>query len=141
MVDEYNSGFKVKPDGTLIIELEDGSEVTIDNFTEVRQINETPEIGTEGNAWNNELTGANGESAVVDTRYTSVVDIAGVVDGPTNIEVLKSQDGTNFYFSGIRVEIDVAGDFGINDLPVGFRYIRLLSNQDVTATATIAAKM
>jgi len=36
MVDEYNSGFKVKPDGTLIIELEDGSSIAITgspNFT------------------------------------------------------------------------------------------------------------
>ena len=35
MVDEYNSGFKVKPDGTLIIELEDGSSIAIDDFNDL----------------------------------------------------------------------------------------------------------
>lgn len=37
MVDEYNSGFKVKPDGTLIIELEDGSSIAIDDFNDLAQ--------------------------------------------------------------------------------------------------------
>ena len=111
------------------------------DFTEERKITEITVIGEEGNAWNNESTGANGDSNAIDTQFTSVVDIAGEVSGATNITLYKSQDGTNFYDSGIVIEITEAEDFAVNDLPVGFRYLRLQSSNDVTATATIAAKM
>ena len=111
------------------------------DFTEERKITEITAMGEEGNAWNNESTGANGDSNAIDTQFTSVVDIAGEVSGATNITLYTSQDGTNFYDSGIVIEITEAEDFAVNDLPVGFRYLRLQSSNDITATATIAAKM
>ena len=101
----------------------------------------TEPIGEEGNAWNNEATGANGDSNTVDTQFTTTVDIAGEVSGATDITLYKSQDGTKFYNSGIVIEITEAEDFAVNNLPVGFRYLRLQSSNNITATATIAAKM
>ena len=111
------------------------------DFTEERQINQTPTIGTQGNAWDNVATGANGNSNSIDTQYTSNVDIFGVVSGATEISIYLSQDNTNFYDSGIVIEITEAEDFAVIDLPIGARYIRLQSSNDITATTTIASKM
>lgn len=101
----------------------------------------TPAIGTEGNAWSAALTGVAGNSASIDLQYVSAVDIFGNVSAATDISVYLSQDNTNFYDSGIVIEISSAENFAVMDLPIGTRYIRLQSSNDVTATATIAAKM
>ena len=121
-------------------------EVSVGDEYEIKVRSDTVNItdrtaGEEGNAWDNELTGAGGDSNAVDAQFVSVVDIAGEVSGATDITLYKSQDGTKFYNSGIVIEITEAEDFAVNDLPVGFRYLRLQSSNDVTATATIAAKM
>ena len=97
-------------------------------------------IGEEGNAWNNQSTGINGDSSSVDLEYNAFVDIVGNTSGATELTIYKSQDDTKFYDSEVKIEIEEAGDFAINGLYVGFRYIRLQSSNDVTATATIAAK-
>ena len=122
------------------------SAVSVNDEYEIKLIADTVSVinrtaGEEGNAWNNEATGASGNSSAIDTQYVSVVDIAGTVDGATDLTLYKSQDGTNFYDSGIVIEITSAEDFAVNNLHVGFRYLRLQSSNNVTATATIAAKM
>ena len=102
--------------------------------------NQVRTIGEEGNAWNNQSTGINGDSELVYLEQLSSVDIFGEVDGATNIYVYKSQDGIKFYDSDIVIEISEARDFSMNDLGINSQYIRLQSSNDVNITATIAAK-
>lgn len=104
-------------------------------------IENVTKTGSHGNAWNNQSTGSDGASDSIDLENVSIVDIFGEVDGQTEIEIQKSQNDSDFYDTGIIAEVSEAGDFAFNDLSVAANYIRLISSEDVTATATIAAKM
>ena len=108
------------------------------------------QIGEEGNAWNDEQTGEDAFSAIVDTENLPHVSIMGVVDAATDLTFYVSQDGENFYFCAIISE-DISPSVPpgqTEDFPatfhifptVGGRYIRIRSSNDVRATVTIAAK-
>ena len=108
------------------------------------------QIGEEGNAWDNEQTGADSFSRIVDTENLPQLSIFGVVDATTDLSFFVSQDGENFYFCGILSadispssppgqQADFPADFHIFP-SVGARYARIHSTNDVLATVTIAAK-
>ena len=108
------------------------------------------QIGKEGNAWDDEQTGENGVSAMVDTKNLPHISIMGVVDATTDLSFEISRDGETFYFCGIISDdispqsppgqtADFPAEFHIFPV-VGGRYIRIISSEDVKATVTIAAK-
>ena len=108
------------------------------------------QIGEEGNAWDDEQTGENGVSAMVDTKNLPHISIMGVVDAATDLLFEVSQDGETFYFCKIisddispqappGQQADFPAEFHIFPV-VGSRYIRIRSSEDVKATVTIAAK-
>ena len=108
------------------------------------------QVGEEGNAWNDESTGEEGVSNIVDTKNMPHVSILGVVDAQTDLSFEISQDGETFYFCGAISEdispqsppgqtADFPAEFHIYP-SVGGRYVRIRSSEDVTATVTIAAK-
>jgi hypothetical protein len=94
-------------------------------------------VGSHANAWNATATGANGNSASVDTQYTPFITIFGVSNGNTTMSIQVSQDNTNFYTVGTFAATN--GDFGTN-VTIGARYVRLQSSTNRTVTATIAGK-
>ncbi len=108
-------------------------------------------ISEPNNAWDNEQTGVNGFSKIVDTRNLPHLSIFGRISATTTIAVYVSEDGVDFYYCGRITETIVpqpgppqpAESFpqDFHTYPtVGARYIRLLSSADVVASATIVAK-
>lgn len=95
--------------------------------------------GTEGNAWDNELTGAAGDSSIITVTGGKIVSIFGTVDGATDLDVFFSQDGVNFYQSTHQISLAGAGDFG-ETIETAAAFVRLQSSADVTATVTVANK-
>ena len=94
--------------------------------------------GTHGNAWNGVSTGVNGLSNIIDCEHQAFVSIAGNSDIASNITLLVSQNGINFYqrdFFGVSPGVDFAFDYLL-----GFRYVRLRSSANALITATIASK-
>lgn len=55
-------------------------------------------IGEEGNLWNDEQTGDNGFSKVVDTENLSNINIMGVLYGDTSLNIYFSVNEKRFYY-------------------------------------------
>jgi hypothetical protein len=110
------------------------------DFTEDRNIVTVPKVGTEGNVWNNELTGINTNGGVVNIENVKHLSIFGDVDGATDIYIMVSQDNINFY-KAAAADISPAGSGNFHiETDIGANYVTLQSSNDVTATATIAGK-
>lgn len=109
-----------------------------------------PPIGVACNAWgtvnqNNsgstiapQATGANGFSAIVDTKNSPFISAFGHVDGVTTINLQYSADGVNFNTAHSVTTAGVA-DFAIDCL-CGAQFVRLQSTGAVNASATVQAK-
>lgn len=102
-------------------------------------------LGYEGNAWNNEMTGTEGLSNIIDVETYPYISIFGKVSDNTTIALYVSADGTNFYFSENLTTTAPPGAAGYpyhfsSFKTVGARYLILRSEGDVLATATIVAK-
>jgi len=95
-------------------------------------------IGVNNNAWDDEDTGAGGESAVVDLAYASKVSIFGNTSGATDVEVEVSADGNDFF----TVKTISAWNGDNHDfIETASRYMRLKSSADIKASITISAKV
>ena len=115
-----------------------GQKTATDSIPVVLASDQTsPTVGTHANAWNAVAVGANGVSTSIDCQYTPFVSVFGTTSGATNIQILCSQDNTNFY--AVAVIAAGTGDFGGN-FTIGSRYVRLRSVTARTITATIAGK-
>lgn len=96
--------------------------------------------GTQGNAWNTAVVSANGVSSSIDVQLLSVISVFGNADSPTVIRPQFSQNNTNFYTSvDIAFSPNASGDFS-GSFIYGGRYVKLISSNAATITATIAAK-
>ena len=111
-------------------------------------------IGTEGNAWNNEMNGVLGFSKVVNIKSFSVMCIVGAVYASTTLKVYVSADGENFYYSkGLTDSLtpNTYPDVPVWDSTVNYKtgdmvsytvdttesiYTALRSNKDKTPTNT-----
>ena len=95
--------------------------------------------GTHGNAWNAAVVAADGTSSTIDAQLLSVISAFGNASVATIIKPQFSQDNTNFYTSDITLSLDSNGNFG-GSFIYGGRYVRLISSNAATITATIASK-
>lgn len=104
-----------------------------------------------GNCWNNESTGVNGFSNIVDLKGYSNISIHGTIPEDTDISFWVSTNGTDFFYCG---DISSAilpsappGNAGAfpkhfhTYVTIGARYVRLQSTNDVIMTATIEGKV
>lgn len=95
-------------------------------------------VGTHANAWDAAAVAIDGESAVIDVAKAPHLTVFGNASAATDIIVLGSQDGTNFY------QVDTttlagAADFAFH-LTTGMAYVKLRSSAAATITATVAGK-
>lgn len=96
--------------------------------------------GTQGNLWNAAVTGAGGNSAVLNLAGTILggtvfASIFGHVSAATTILLQASADNVNFYTVD-SITLTAASDFGFTDRTIAASFIRLQSSASVTATAT-----
>jgi hypothetical protein len=98
----------------------------------------SPPIGVQANAWSNAATGANGQSAALDTFSCPHVSAFGNASSATTITLMLSMDNINWY-AGPTVVLAGAGNFYLT-ANIAARYIALQSTNNVTVTATLAAK-
>jgi hypothetical protein len=96
-------------------------------------------VGTHANAWDNAASGAGGFSNILDTEGCSIVSGFGHVSGTTTLTLQVSQNGADFYDNNGQEAITGAVDFGTS-WTVAARYVRLKSSNNVTITATLAAR-
>lgn len=101
--------------------------------------------GDKGNCWNNESTGANGWSKIVDVGHCPHISILGKLSGESTIEFHVSADGVEFNkCNQITGELPGA-QVGVTEFhvfhTVGARFMKLKSSNNVTATISIVAKM
>ncbi len=116
----YDSIFDTKP-------------LPVRNFTQV---------GTQNNLWDNEQSGTNGLSNIVDSENYPFISILGEAESGTTINVYVSQDGTNFTLCSdlsSRVNNQTGNSFHIY-FQAGVRYFQLESESDVIISATLAGK-
>ena len=101
-------------------------------------------IGRQGNAWDNENTGLDGFSEIVDLNHCPHFSIFGEISAESDLEFWVSQDGENFYFCKDITNKLPGGQEGQTKFHIyetmGARYCRLRSSDDVVATVTIAGK-
>lgn len=96
-------------------------------------------LGVQANAWAAVLTGANTNSpGFLDTFSSPFVSAFGHVSGATTITLMYSHDNTNWY-AGPTIVIAGASDFFLNATSAA-RYACLQSTNNITSTATLAAK-
>lgn len=102
-----------------------------------------------GNCWNNESTGVDGFSNIVDLKEYDTISIHGSIPSDTEISFYVSTDGINFdYCNQISTQITPSQPPGASTYPkyfhtfvsIGARYVRLQSTNDVIMTATIEGK-
>ena len=94
--------------------------------------------GSEGNAWTAAAVGVNGTSAALDTQWAMYCSAFGSTSAATTLTVQYSQNGTTFYSSATNTGA-VTGHFGMS-FNAAARYIRLISNDAATISATLACK-
>ena len=101
-------------------------------------------IARHGNLWDNEQTGVDGFSDIVDTKNYPNMSIILEIDAESDVEFYVSANGEDFTICGQLTEQLPGGQEGDLDAHIyeviGARYIRLRSSNDVVATATISAK-
>lgn len=119
-LEEYDATFDTNP-------------LPVRNFTQV---------GVNGNVWDNELTGVDTVSAIVDTENYPHISIMGTASAATTFSVYVGIDGTNFYLcEDLSAKVNAATGLEFHTyFTAGARYFYLTSNTDVTATVSISAK-
>lgn len=92
-------------------------------------------------AWSAASTGANGKSSSMDCQYASHVSVFGNVNGATDLSIEISNDNSNWYATEETYSLSGSGNFAwLVQHPIGARYVRLNSTNDVTATIVMTAK-
>jgi len=95
-------------------------------------------VGTHANAWSAAVTGVGGTSNIIDNgNGSSSVAVFGNSSGISTLSISVSQDGVNFYATGITIAATAANFF--LQTTIGARYIQLTSSVSVTVTATVAS--
>ena len=102
----------------------------------------TQVTGTHANASNAQTTAApNEDSTAVDLQYVSKLSAFGNVSQACTVKLFQSQDGTNYYETGMSYTAVGSEDFYMSLPDAGARYYKLqYSASGTTVTATIAGK-
>ena len=114
--------------------------VVVASGTVTANVGTIPVVGTNGNAWNNDLTGVLGDSNPIDCQYVQNISMFGTSDGATTLSLYASQDNINYYDTGTFLTLGGGGDFYFNSTGYSARYARIRSSATVTVTLTLAGK-
>lgn len=97
-------------------------------------------VGSQANAWDGAVPGVDGDSAVIDCQYASVITVLINTSGATDITPYISHDNVTFYEDDVNKQWGVDGD-KVFTFSLGARYVRLRnSTAAITITATVAGK-
>lgn len=99
-------------------------------------------IGSHGNFWNNESTGVDTPSAIVDTQNYPHISIMGKLSGASTISVHVSANGTDFFLcEGLTTKINAPSGSTVHIyFTAGARYYYLTSSNDIVATYSLTGK-
>ena len=128
-----NSYFKFKDKYVVRSFVANNDPISVRNFTQ---------IGSQGNLWDNESTGAGVPSNVVDTENYPHISIFGETREVTDFSVYVSVDGVNFYLcEDLSTKVNAPTGFTFHIyFTAGARYFYLSSSADVIATASVVCK-